>query len=187
MPVMPFWPVKLSVSPDNQARCDRHRRAGQVGDPSIDTARSACHRAAPSGLPPVKVAVPPAMTVGGPCTCDCAGVGRRCCCSSPSLTVHVVRAVSPPPPVGSSLGEAVGDRVQRGLVLRQLCRRARQRQHAMPQLVVTIDAVLVGEIQRVAGIEARRDRHRRTGQLSPLSASVTINAPSSVTGGRSRP
>src|ERR1700726_4839033 len=74
----------------------------------------------------------------------------------PSVTVQsMVRLVWLPPPVGSPLagGEAVGDRAERRLVVGD-ARAAAQRQHAGQDVVAAGDAVLAGEVQRVAADEA---------------------------------
>ena len=54
--------------------------------------------------PPVNVTVPPAVTVGATCTVSSVLVAAGVFELVPSLTVQLmVRAVSPPPPVGSPL------------------------------------------------------------------------------------
>ena len=64
---MPFWAVKFSVSPVMKPGADRHRRAGEIAA-AVDIAerQRGIERHRPP--PPVKVAVPPAVTVGATCT-----------------------------------------------------------------------------------------------------------------------
>ena len=152
---MPFWLVKFSVSPEMKP--DVIDTVAPVSLPPLSTSVTVSVPSSVTGEPPpVKVAVPPAVTTGG----DVHGVeraGRRSLVPLlvlPSLTVQLmVRVVSPPPPVGSPLlgREAVADEFERGLVL--LDRGvAGQRQDAVA--VGAGDAVLVGEVERIAGVRS---------------------------------
>ena len=62
-------------------------------------------------------------------------------------------------------GEAVGDGVECGLILRERGG-AGQREHAGCAVVAAGDAVLVGEVERVAADEACTDRHGGAGELA---------------------
>ena len=61
------------------------------------------------------------------------------------------------------IGRAEAHALERRLILRQR-RRSRQRQHAGRGVVAARDAVLVGEVERIAAQETARDRNRRAAQ-----------------------
>ncbi len=109
MPVMPLWPVKLSVSPAMKPPIVTvapvsvsllSTSASFKGPPSVDTPSSGTGEP-----PPMKVTVTPACTVGATCTVSRVLVPIATSLPLlPSLTVQLmVRVVSPPLGVGSPL------------------------------------------------------------------------------------
>ena len=100
---MPFWLVKFSVSPDRNPVLIV--TVAPVRLPALSGSLTVRVPSSVTGEPPPsKVAVPPAVTVGATCTVSSVLVDVLLVplLVEPSVTVQLmVRAVSPPPPVGS--------------------------------------------------------------------------------------
>ena len=148
--------MKSSVSPDRKP--DETDTVAPLNWPLLSTSLTVSPLSSVTGPPPpVNVTVPPAVTVGATCT-----VSRVLAAPPvpvmvlPSLTTQEIDAVGVAAAVGRiavGRAEAVGHRFQRGLVVGD-ARRAGQNQGAVRGVVAAADAVLVGEVERIAGDEA---------------------------------